>query len=142
VSEPAPAPLVKAEAPLEAEPGTFAPPASVAPVYVAGVIGLGGLTTAIILRGIGANADRNVSAANDALARNGKSEAACATDATLASTCAALHSGERVASSLKTPFVASLAVGIGASLVALGWYFFAPKATRVTATGSGLILTY
>jgi hypothetical protein len=113
-----------------ASAGVFAPPATVWPAYAAGAVGLVSFTTAIVLGGIRANADHNVTNATDALARNGQTPAACAAPApTFAATCATLASGQRTASDLKTPFTATLAVGAGATLFALGWYFFAPKAS-------------
>lgn len=114
-------------------PGFFSPPDSMAPVYVAGALGVASLTVAIILGGVGANADRNVSNAQDALARNGKSTAACGVvgvgmDPTVGQTCASLASAQKTQDDVKTPFVVSLAAGAGLSAFALGWYFFAPKA--------------
>ena len=155
---PPPPPSAVSAAPLEPEehaapkrppppeptaPGVFAPPATIAPVYVSGVIGLGALSAAIVLRGIGANADRNTSVALDALGRNGKDASACTgtVDATLASTCSSLRSGERASAAVKGPFAATLAIGAAGTLFALGWYVLAPKsAPKVGA--HGLIVTF
>ena len=116
--------------PAPERPGTFTPPDSMVPVYAAGVVGLGLLTGAIVLRGIGANADRNVSVANDALTRAGKDPSACNTtdvDITLANTCSHLASAERAQNDVKVPFVIALSGGIIATSFALGWYFFGDK---------------
>jgi hypothetical protein len=115
----------------------FAPPNTSWPVYAAGAVGLVSFTAAIVLSGIGANADSNVTNASDALMRNGKSPDTCfdpasAGDLTIASTCTTLRSGQRTSDDVKTPFVVTLAVGGGATLFALGWYFFAPKAHGAT----------
>lgn len=126
-----------------AAPGLFAPPETIAPVYVAGVIGLGALSAAIVLRGIGANADRNTSVALDALGRNGKDASACTgtIDATLAATCSSLRSGERISAAVKGPFAATLAIGAAGTLFALGWYVLAPKSAPRVGT-HGLIVTF
>ena len=109
--------------------GIFAPPATTWPVYTMGAVGIVSFTTAIVLGGIGANADHNVTNASDALARNDKNPGSClAPDPTIAATCSTLASGERTKSDVKTPFAATLAVGAGATLFAVGWWFFAPKA--------------
>ena len=129
--------------PEPAAPGLFSPPGAMAPVYASGVIGIGGLTVAIILRGIGANADRNLSVGVDALQRSGKDATACTGNegGSLAVTCSSLRSALRSSASVKAPFAASLAVGAAGTLFALGWYMFAPKsAPRVGA--SGLIVTF
>ncbi|MDB5218981.1 MAG: hypothetical protein JWO86_6908, partial [Myxococcaceae bacterium] len=125
--------------------GVFSPPATTWPVYAAGTIGLASFTVAIVLSGIGTNADRNVTNATNALGRNGKSAAACsdpasAGDPTIASTCSTLSSGQRTSNDVKTPFAVTLAVGAGTTLFALGWYFFAPKAHGSTETTGALPL--
>lgn len=126
------------ESPPE-EPGFFAPPSTMAPVYVSGVVGVGALSAAIIFHGIGANADRNIAVSSDALARNGKDASACGadTDAATQSACASLARGERIAADTRTPFLGTLVVGLGATAFALGWYFLAPKsAPRMAADGT------
>jgi hypothetical protein len=115
----------------------FSPPDTSWPVYAAGAVGLLSFTAAIVLSGLGTNADRNVTNAEGALTRNGKSPGTCsdpasAGDATIASTCSTLHSGQRTSEAVKTPFAVTLAVGAGTTLFALGWYFFAPKAPGST----------
>lgn len=119
------------------EPGMFAPPTTAWPTYALGALGLVSFTSAIVLGGIGANADHNVRNATDALARNGKGPESCvAPEATIAATCSTLASGQRTSSNVKTPLVATLAVGAGASLFAIGWYFFAPKAQSAERHGA------
>jgi hypothetical protein len=112
--------------------GVFSPPNTTWPVYTAGAIGLVSLTAAIVLSGISTNASRNVSNASDALTRAGKSPDACADpssvgDATIGSTCSTLRSGQRTSDDVKSPLIATAVIGVGATAVALGWYFFAPK---------------
>lgn len=112
--------------------GFFAPPETSWPVYAAGAVGLVSFTAAIVLGGIGTNADRNRANAADALTRNGKNPDTCfdpasAGDPTIAGTCTTLRSGQGTSAGVKTPFVATLAIGGGAMLFALGWYFLAPK---------------
>ena len=129
--------------PVDTTPGLFAPPASIIPVYVAGAIGIGAISAAIILKGISANADRNISVGLDALARNGKDVSACTGTETgsLSITCSSLRSALRGQASSKGPFIATLVIGAGSTLFALGWYMFAPKsAPRVGA--NGLILDF
>lgn len=126
-----------ASADESASSGIFAPPATAWPVYAIGAVGIVSFTTAIVLGGIGANADHNVTNASDALARNGKGPESClAPDPAIAATCSTLASGKRTSSDVKAPFAATLAVGAGATLFALGWYFFAPKATATTSKDS------
>jgi hypothetical protein len=128
-SSPANAPPAPQTPEEPASAGIFAPPETTWPVYTMGAVGLVSFTTAIVLGGIGANAGHNVTNAEDALARNGKGPQSCAApDPTIAATCSTLASGRRTSSDVKTPFAATLAVGAGATLFALGWYFFAPKA--------------
>jgi hypothetical protein len=115
----------------------FSPPETSWPVYVAGAVGLASFTAAIVLGGIGANAERNTSNATAALVRNGKSPDACAdpasaNDPTIAGTCSTLHSGQRTSADTKQPLVVTLAVGAGATVFALGWYFFASKTHSAT----------
>jgi hypothetical protein len=109
--------------------GTLSPPSTLGPVYVAGVVGIASLTTAIVLGSLGANAARNRSVATEALARNGKDESACKgeVDAALASTCASLSAADRASAAVNTPFLASVSLGAGALAFAFAWYFFAPK---------------
>jgi hypothetical protein len=121
----------------ESSSGIFAPPATTWPVYAMGAIGLVSFTTTIVLGGMGANADHNVTNATNALARNGKGPESCgAPDASIAATCSTLASGQRTSSNVKTPFAATLAVGAGATLFAMGWYFFAPKAQSAEPHGA------
>jgi hypothetical protein len=110
-----------------------------APVYAGGVIGLSMLTVAIVLKGIGANADRNAGVANDALTRAGKDPSACnasSLDITLQNTCSHLASAERASSDVKAPFVITLTGGVVATAFALGWYFYGDK-TDPTADRGG-----
>ena len=137
-------PESKRPPPAEPEaPGPFAPPETIAPVYVAGAIGLGALSAAIVLRGIGANADRNTSVSLDALGRSGKDASACTGtgEGSLEVTCGSLRSGQRASSAVKGPFVATLAIGAASTAFALGWYLFAPKSAPKVGT-SGLIVTF
>lgn len=116
-------------------PGLFAPPAHPAPAYVAGALGVASLSVAIILRSVGANADRNVDTATEALARSGKTLSACRKpDATVASACESISTGTSTSSSVQTPFVATLVVGAGATVFALGWWMFASKASAEART--------
>lgn len=134
-----PAPPARKEPTVPEEPGFFAPPSTMAPVYVSGVLGIGALSAAIVFHGIGANADRNVAVASEALARNDKSPSACdsETDAATQSACASLARGQRISADTRTPFLGTLAVGLGATAFALGWYFFAPRsAPKLAADGT------
>jgi hypothetical protein len=115
----------------------FTPPETSWPVYVAGAIGLASFTAAIVLGGIGANADRNTESATAALLRNGKSPDSCndpasAGDPTISGTCSTLRSGQRTSDDTKQPLLVTLAVGAGTTVFALGWYFLAPKARVAT----------
>jgi hypothetical protein len=135
VTETEPAPPPPPEAPKEA-PGLFSAPESPAPAYVASVIGLTALTTAIVLHGMTVNADRNVSNGQEALARSGKDEGACATpDAAITPTCASLAEARQDSSSLSTPTLVAAGVGAGATLFALAWWMFAAKETDPAKTG-------
>ncbi|MDB4940841.1 MAG: Thiol-disulfide isomerase [Labilithrix sp.] len=136
-------------APRPAAPGLLSPPESMLPVHLAGAVGVAALTTAIVLAGMGTNADRNLETATDALARNGKSLTACggAFDATIAATCRTARSAAQTSADVQGPFVASLAVGAGATAFALGWYLFASKsdvrdaphvAPAISTDGAGL----
>jgi hypothetical protein len=124
----------------------FSAPQTSWPVYAAGAVGLASFTAAIVLSGIGANANRNVTNASDALTRNGKSPDTCsdpasAADLTIASTCSRLRSGQRTSDDVATPFAVALGIGAGATLFALGWYFFAPKAQGSTETMGAVRIT-
>ena len=126
-------PVDRPPPPPREAPGFFSPPDSMAPVYAAGAVGVASLTVAVVLGGIGANADRNVSNANDALTRKNKSPGACTVagvgaDPSIGQTCASLASAHKTQDDVKAPFVVALAAGAGTTAFALGWYLFAPKA--------------
>lgn len=135
-----PPPAKEGEAPEE--PGFFAPPKAVAPVYVAGAIGIVAFTTAIVLGGIRVNADRNASTATEALVRNGKNPASCtdsaalAGDPTITGACAEVRETDRILEKTKDPFTAALWTGVGTAAIAVGWYFLAPKERATAPTGS------
>jgi hypothetical protein len=124
------------------EPGFFTPPSTTWPIVGAGVIGLGGLTTAIILGGLVGNADHAVDVADGALARNGASRARCAQPTAgtpFEGACSALRSNQDASRKLSSAATASLAVGLGGMAIAVGWYVLAPKerGTKETSTPAG-----
>jgi hypothetical protein len=136
VAEPSSPPPPATEAPKEA-PGLFAAPETTAPAYVAGAIGLTALTTAIVLHGMTVNANRNVSVGQEALARSGKDESACATpDASIVPTCASLDDARKQSSALSAPTLIAVGVGAGATLFALAWWMFATKENEPAKTGA------
>jgi hypothetical protein len=133
---------VAAPPPPPAEPGIFSMPETPAPFYVAGAIGVVSLTVAAVLRGIGSNAERNAAVASDALSRTGKDPSACGgtVDPTLASTCSSLSSAQQTSTSVQTPFLTTLAIGAGATVFALAWFFFSSKSSGETKASRTLVV--
>lgn len=133
VAEPGPPPLA---APKDS-PGLFSAPETPAPAYVATAIGLTALTTAIVLHGMGVNADRNVAVGRETLARSGNDASACADpDAAIAPTCASIADARQESSSLATPALVAAGAGAGATLFALAWWMFATKEIDPAKTGA------
>lgn len=143
-ARPAPVATPKAEGQPPEPPGFFSPPDVVAPVYVAGAVGIVGFTAAIVLNGIRVNADRNASTATEALVRGNKDPAACgdagatAADPTIAGACSTLRESDRITKQTNDPFTASLWIGVGATAAALAWYFIAPKPGAPSPTTGSL----
>jgi hypothetical protein len=120
-------------------PSLFTPPETVWPVYAAGVIGLGGLTTAIIFGGLSANANHAVDVTTETLTRNGQTRELCtqqSIDPSFNDTCGALRRNTTLADEHATVFQGAIIVGGAASAIALGWFFFAKKPSEADKTST------
>lgn len=111
-------------------PDLFSPPASLAPSYVAGAIGLAGFGAAAVLAGLRANAQTNAEDAMLAIERAGNSTLDCTRSpaAHIRRACTVLAEGNRDAQRYEAPLFVSLAIGSVGLASAFAWYFFAPKA--------------
>jgi hypothetical protein len=120
------APSTAAE--TQQESTILSPPATIWPLYLAGAVGLGGLTAAAIFGGLHANAQHAVDVASETLRRENQTIAAC--DQGLPAyeeTCLTLRRNERFASAHQSTFSTTLIIGISATTVAVAWFFLAPK---------------
>lgn len=140
-------------------PSLLAPPETIWPVYVAGVIGLGGLAAAAIFGGLHANSSHGVEVATQTLTRNGKSVQSCASgtgwatadgqaepdeQAKYSETCISLAKNERLARDHQQNFGISLAVGLSGTAIAAAWYLVAAKerGEKPTTEGKPLVIPW
>jgi hypothetical protein len=131
-----PRPMVVRPDPANGEantPSVLSPPETTWPVYTFGSIGVAGLGTAAVFGSLAANSRLAVDVTSQTLVRGGKSRAICTAqpvEAPYGGICAKLEQSERLARTHQTVFVGSVIVGASATALAVGWFFFAPKATK------------
>ena len=121
------------------EPSAFTPPRTMWPVYAAGVVGLAGVTAAVVFGSLSDNARRAVEVADGALVRGGVTRARCAqptAGSPFETACADIRRNEAASRSLGGALPVSLAIGLPALALAVGWYFLAPKESGAEAPGA------
>lgn len=117
-------------------PSAFTAPHTMWPVYTAGVVGLAGLTAAIVLGSLSDDAKHAVDVAEGSLVRAGATRARCAQSTVgtpFDGACGAIRRNESVSRSLNGTLPVSLAIGIPALAFAVSWYFLAPKKSGALA---------
>ncbi len=107
----------------------LAPPQTTWPVYVAGAVGLGGLAAAAIFGGLAANSSHASDVARETLIRTGRKTSICdgPDRAQVSDVCVTIEHNDSVARGHKAVFQTSLIVGISGTVIAIGWFVFAPK---------------
>lgn len=123
------------DAPSASTSSFLSPPRTTWPVYVAGAVGLGGLAAAAIFGGLAANSSHAVDVANEALSRL-ESRPSCTKPssfendpqrAAIEDMCLTLRRNQDLASSHAATAGIALIVGLSGTVLATGWFFFAPK---------------
>lgn len=126
----APTPVI----PSEETSGIFSPPRTTWPMYLAGAVGLVGLSSAVVFGSLSINSNKGAQVGRDALAAGGQSPDRClqpTANTQYEAACAAISGNARNAAQQQTAFTVSVAVGgAGIGLAAL-WYLVAPKEQAV-----------
>lgn len=141
---PPPPPKIKPPTPVptpqkpDEEPGLLARPASMAPFYIAGGVGIVGITSAIVFGALKYNADYSVRVSDRALGNQNVGRDACTNPPpiTLDDVCGTLANNLDRSAKDGRYFAISLGVGLTGLGAAVGWYLFSPKARGTSEEGT------